>query len=124
MKLSGCTGQPGTLTIGMPPGRAEVPAQVVGQAHAAGGVAGHGVDAAVGGAGADGDDGQRLGRQPVDPGVEGDGLARLRVVAHRGPVAVAVDVLVGDGALDDEDERAQLAAAAWRKARRKSSPVS
>src|SRR4051812_22948762 len=44
-------------------GRAEVPAQVVGEAHAAGRVAGHRVDAAVGGAGADRDHAPRLGRE-------------------------------------------------------------
>ena len=47
--------------------RFPVPAEIVGQPHAAGRIAFHGVDAAVGRAGAGGDDGQRLGRQPVDP---------------------------------------------------------
>src|SRR6185437_4580337 len=41
--------------------RAPAPAQVVGQPHGSGRVAGHGVDAAVGGAGADGDGGQGVG---------------------------------------------------------------
>ena len=105
MKLSGCTGQPGTLTIGRPPADAEVPAEVVGQAHAAGRVAGHRVDAAVGGAGADGDDGPGLRREPVDPPVERDRLAGGLVVAERRPVALAVDLLVRDRALDHEHER-------------------
>ena len=75
MKLSGCTGQPGTLTIGQARLRSPVPAEIIGQAHGAGRIALHGVDAAVGGAGAGGDDRQRLGREAIDPFAGGDGLA-------------------------------------------------
>ena len=68
------------------------------------GLPGHGVDAAVGGAGAGRDDGQRLGGEAVDPLAGGDRLAGLRVGAQGGPVAFALDLLVGDRALDDQDE--------------------
>src|SRR5215216_1874546 len=78
------------------------PAQVVGDAHGPGGVAGHGVDAAVGGAGADGQHGQGLGGQAVDPLAGGHGLAGVGVVAEAAPVALALDRLVGDRALDDQ----------------------
>ena len=67
MKLSGWTGQPGTQTMGMPACERQLPAEVVGQAHAAGRVALHRVNAAVGGAGAGGDDGPGVRREPVDP---------------------------------------------------------
>ena len=68
------------------------------------------VDAAVGRAGADGEDRQRLRREAVDPVVDGHRLAGVGVVAEPRPVAVAVDLLVGDRALDDEHERIELAA--------------
>ena len=67
------------------------------------------MDAAVGRAGADRDDGQRLGRQPVDPVAGGDRLAGLLVGAERGPVALFLDLLVGDRAFDDQDERVEPA---------------
>ena len=87
MKLSGCTGQPGTLTIGQAGLGFPVPAEIIGQAHAAGRIALHRVNAAVGRAGAAGDDGQRFRREPVDPFVGRDRLAGLRVGSQRGPVA-------------------------------------
>ena len=89
---------------------APVPAQVVGHAHGAGRVAGHGVDAAVGGAGPGGQDRGGLGRQPVQPLVGGHRLAGGRVVAEPAPVALGLDRLVGDGPLDDQHERVELAA--------------
>ena len=87
-----------------------VPAQVVGHAHGAGRVARHGVDAAVGRAGADGQDRRRLGRQPVQPLVGRHRLAGGRVVAEAAPVALGLDRLVRDRALDDEHERVEFAA--------------
>src|SRR3954452_1221144 len=86
-------------------GRAEVPAEGGGEGHAAGRVARHRVDAAVRGARPDRDHAPRLRGEPVEPPVQREGLARRLVVAERGPVALAVDVLVGDRALDDEHER-------------------
>ena len=83
--------------------------EVVGQAHRPGRVVLHRRDPAVGGARPDGDDGGRLVGQAVDPLVGGDGLAVLGVDAEAGPVALAVDLLVGDRALDDEDEGVELA---------------
>ena len=68
-----------------PAGRPPVPAQVVGQAHAPGRVAGHGVDAAVGRARAGGDHGPGLRGQPVDPVAGRDRLAGRRVGAERRP---------------------------------------
>src|SRR5262249_42571331 len=85
--------------------RPPAPAEVVGHAHRPGGVAGHGVDAAVGGAGAGGDDRVGLRGQVVDPGGQGDGLAGPPVGADGGPVPLVLDVLVGDRPLDDQDER-------------------
>src|SRR3954451_10472726 len=87
-----------------------VPAEVVGHAHRAGGVAGHGVDPAVRGAGPGGHDGRRLGRQPVEPLAGGDRLPGGGVVAEAGPVPLVLDLLVGDGPLDDQDERLQVTA--------------
>ena len=87
-----------------------VPAEVVGHAHRAGRVAGHRVDAAVRRAGADRDDGGRLGRQPVQPLGGRHRLAGRRVVAEAAPVALVLDRLVGDRALDHEDERLELTA--------------
>ena len=63
--------------------RLPVPAEVVGQAHRAGRVVLHRGDAAVGRAGADGDDRRRLGREPVDPLVGRDRLAVVGVDAER-----------------------------------------
>src|SRR3954462_7255027 len=88
MKFSGWTGQPGTLTIGRPPAEGESPpgesarpmqpggvAPPGGEAKAAGRVARHGVEAAVGGAGADRDHAPRLRRELVEPPVERQRLA-------------------------------------------------
>ena len=69
---------------------------------------------------------QAFGREPVDPPVQRQRLAGRLVVAERGPVAVAVDVLVRDRALDHEHERARRARrrAAARNGARNSSPPS
>src|SRR3954447_7464439 len=92
-------------------GRPEVPAEVVGEAHAAGRVARHRVDAAVRRTRRDRDDAPRLGGEAVEPPVQRQRLAGRLVVAERRPVALAVDVLVRDRALDDEHEgRVELAA--------------
>ena len=80
--------------------RLPVPAEVVGDAHRAGRVVLHRRDAAVGRAGPDRDDRRRLRREPVEPLAGRDRLAGLGVVADRRPVALAVDVLVRDRALD------------------------
>ena len=104
----GLDGAAGDVDDGQPAGRAPVPAQVVGEAHGPGGVAGHGVDAAVGGTGADGDDGPGAWGQPVDPAGGGDGLTGVGVGAEAGPAPLDVARLVGDGALDDEDEGVEL----------------
>ena len=83
-----------------------LPAQVVRHAHGAGRVARHRVDAAVGGAGAAGDHGQRFRREAVDPRVRGDGLAAVGISAHGGPVAAraVVQRLVGHGTFQHEHE--------------------
>ena len=51
-----------------------------------------------------------FGRQPVEPLAGGHRLAGLGVVPEAAPVALGLDLLVRDGALDDEHERLQLAA--------------
>ena len=74
------------------------------------------MDAAVGGAGADREHGPGFRRQAVDPfarrhRLAGEGgLAVLAgAVAEAAPIAFAFDRLVGDRALDDQDERVDLA---------------
>ena len=86
----------------------EIPSEVIGHTHAAGGVAFHGVDAAVSGAGAASDDGQGFGRQPVDPFAGGDGLPGDFVGAKSGPVSFRFDGFVGDRPFDDKDEFAEF----------------
>ena len=56
--------------------RFPLPAEIIGKAHRAGRIALHGVNAAVGRAGARGDDRPRFRRQPVDPVAGRDRLAR------------------------------------------------
>ena len=51
-----------------------------------------------------------LGRQPVEPLAGGHRLAGRRVVAEPAPVALVVQLLVGDRPLDDQHERLELAA--------------
>ena len=107
-RLSGWVGQPGHAHDRDPGLRLPPPAEVVGHAHGAGRVAGHGVDAAVAGARAGGQHDQGLGRQPVEPLAGRHRLVGLGVVAEPAPVALAFDGLVGDRALDDEHERLEL----------------
>ena len=92
---------------GQPAGRTPGPAEIVRQAHGAGRVALHRMDAAVGGAGADGDDGPGPRRQAVDPVARRDRLPGGRIGPEGGPVALGLVGLVGDRALDHEDERAE-----------------
>ena len=106
---SGCTGQPGRLMSGDSPSRDEAVAEVVAQAHRARRVVAHRGNAAVGGAGAERHHDRGARREPVEPRARGDRLA-VRVDAEAAPVTVAVDLLVGDRALDDEHERVELAA--------------
>ena len=88
--------------------RPPVPAEVVGQAHRAGRVVAHRGDAAVGRARPDGHHGRGLRREPVDPLVDGDRLAVELVDAEARPVPLAAELLVGDRALEHEDERVEL----------------
>ncbi len=82
-----------------------VPAQIVGDAHRAGGITRHRVDATVCGAGSGGHDRRGLGCQPIEPFAGGDRLSGLLVVAETAPVAVVVEFLVGNRPLDDQHER-------------------
>src|SRR6202023_4094313 len=75
-----------------------------------GGVARHGMDPPVGGAGARGQDRGGLRAQPVQPLAGGHRLAGGWVVPEAAPVALFLDRLVRDRALDDQDERIQFAA--------------
>src|SRR5690606_16032016 len=52
--------------------------------------------------------GDGSGREPIDPFVQGDGLARLRVIAHRRPIPLAFDLLVRYGPFHDQHERIEL----------------
>lgn len=102
---------------------AEIPTEVVGQSHAARRVARHGVNAAIGRAGTGRHHRPGFRGQPVDPGVERDRLAGLRVGAQRRPVALALDVLIGDRAFDDQDEgRVETPSAAAYQSFKYSSP--
>src|SRR5579859_747256 len=87
-----------------------VPAEVVGHAHGTRRVAGHRVDAPVGGTGANGEDGGRPGRQPVKPFAGRHRLAGRRVVAETAPVALWLDGFVRDGTLHHQHERFELTA--------------
>ena len=107
--LSGCTGQPGRLTIGMPSRESQFQPEVVAQAHRAGRVVAHRRDPAVGGARAEREHGRGPGREPVDPRVGRGSAGRSRGRRRSRPVALAVDLLVGDRALEHEDERIELA---------------
>ena len=92
----------------MPELRLPIPAQIVGQAHAAGRIALHGVNAAVGGAGAAGDDGPGPRSEPIDPLANGDRLAGLGVGSETGPVTLGLVGFVGDRAFDHQDERPEF----------------
>ena len=105
MKLSGCTGQPGTFTMGRPAARSGEYVEIIGQAHRAGGIPLHGMDAAIGSAGPGGNDRKRFWRQPIDPRGEGDRLVSIGVVPHCRPISFALDPLVGNRSFDDEHER-------------------
>ncbi len=91
------------------PARGPAPAEVVAQPHRAGRVVPHRRDAAERRARAEREHGGGARREPVDPRAGGDRLARVRVDAHRRPVAIAADLLVGDRALEHEDERLEPA---------------
>ena len=108
--MSGWVGQPGHAHDRDAGLRLPAPAEVVGHAHRAGRVAGHGVDAAVGGARADREHRERLRGEAVEPLARRHRLVGVGVVAEPAPVALALDRLVGDRALDDEHERLELAA--------------
>jgi hypothetical protein len=66
------------------------------------------VNPAVRRARADRDHAQRLRRQTIDPFVGRDRLAGPGIRPKRGPVAFFLDLLVGDRAFDDEDERLEF----------------
>lgn len=63
------------------------------------------MNAAVSGAGSDGDYCERLGGQAINPFVGGDGLLGDGVGAERGPVTFLLDVFVRDRSFNDEHER-------------------
>ena len=67
------------------------------------------MNAAVGGAGSAGDDGESLGSEAVDPLAGGDGLAGVGISSQTCPVAFLLDLLVGDGSLDNKHERVKPA---------------
>ena len=89
--------------------RGPAPAEVVAHAHGAGRVVLHGRDAAIRGARSQRDNRRCLRSQPVDPLVRGDRLSVRGVDSHACEVALAVDLLVRQRSLDDEDERIELA---------------
>jgi hypothetical protein len=66
------------------------------------------MNAAVGGTRPGADDGPRARGETIDPGAGGDRLAAGRVGAKRRPVARLLVAFVGNGALDDEHEVAEL----------------
>ncbi len=88
--------------------RSPVPAEVVGDPHRPGGIAGHGMDAAVGRARADREDRRRLRGEPVEPLARGDRLAGGGIVAEPAPVALFLECLVRDRPLDHQHERLEL----------------
>ena len=99
----------GDVDDGNARGGGPAPAEVVTQAHRARRVVLHRRDAAVRRAGAQGNRCGGLRREAIDPLVRGDRLTVGRVDTHPGKVALAVDLLVRNRSLDDEDERVELA---------------
>ena len=67
------------------------------------------MDTAVGCTGAGTDNGQGLGSEAVDPLACGDWLASVMIRPHGRPVALFLDLLVGNGAFDHKDERFEQA---------------
>ena len=59
------------------------------------------MDAAIRGTGSRRHHGPGLGSQAVDPFTGQDGLAGILVPAKAGPVALALVLLIGDGAFDN-----------------------
>src|SRR4029078_4597654 len=86
------------------------PAEVVGNAHRPGRVAGHGVDPAGGCTRTARENRERSRSEAIEPIVDGHRLTGVGIVAEAGPVAVALDLLVGNGSLDDHHEWGALAA--------------
>ena len=103
--LSGCTGQPGTQTIGISRLRFPLPAQIIGQTHAACWISLHGMNATVGGAGSCRDDCPGMRRQTVDPLASRNRLSGPRVGSERSPITFALIGFVGDRSFDHENER-------------------
>src|SRR5579859_5871346 len=97
MKLSGCTGQPGTFTIGSP--------ALDFQAHATRRIARHGMDSAVGGACARTNYGSGFRRKTVDPFAGSDRLPGLGIGAEGRPVALVLNLFVRNGSLEHQNER-------------------
>ena len=85
-----------------------VPAEIVKQAHRARRVALHGVNAAVSGAGAGGDDREGLRREAINPLIGRNRLTGSRIGAQSRPIAFALDFFVGNRAFHDEHERVEL----------------
>ena len=91
--------------------RSPIPAQVIRQPHASGRIALHGVNAAIGRAGADADHRQRLLAQPFDPLGRLDRLAGGRVGAQWPPSSLLcrVDLFVRNRALHHQHKWIELA---------------
>ena len=76
---------------------------------AAGGVARHGVNAAVSGAGSGADYGDRLGREAIDPFIGGDGLAGVGIGPEGRPIPFLLDLFVGNRTFHHQHERIEPA---------------
>src|SRR5580658_6560514 len=72
--------------------RFPIPSEVIGQPHATSRIAFHGMDAAIGSAGPDGNDRQCLRRQTVDPLIGGDRLPGFRIRSEPRPISFLFDL--------------------------------
>src|SRR3984885_744494 len=88
--------------------RTPLPTEIIREAHTSRWVPGHCVNSAVCSAGPDCDHRSGLLRQPINPFVCCDWLTGFGVGADCSPVALFLDLFVGDRALDHQNERLEL----------------
>src|SRR5438309_11852575 len=66
------------------------------------------MNAAIGGASSCANDRGCLGSEAVNPFASSDGLARIGIGAESGPIALFLDLFIGNGAFHNENEGIKL----------------